>query len=340
MCKSSQLRGMIKSASNDSDLIKHFPNWPLFALEFLSSCMKMDPHERLSSEELLRCNFFTHDRFPQRFLPSLREKVNTEFNTNPLLRKYKTEILMSTDKKDEVKPVRKISQPSDGVRWKFNNVTEGSMKRKYSYDMFGSENEKNLISLTKTSQRLSVVNQQKSGQNLLGLRQKDKKNTAEMEMLEKSLESLAKFTQKDTRPVSSATQKQDVLLPPASPLQFQSLQPGFGDFTNKSPNILHPSINNISFNLKKSPNLQQNVKPSTYNQVPLLNTSSKSQFLKKFERNVVVDTFGTNEGNSSSSWLSGYTSNVHNKQKKENKFFKSDVFTLPNLPGGILLWDV
>ncbi|XP_063915666.1 cyclin-dependent kinase-like 4, partial [Zophobas morio] len=296
MSRSSHLRGMIKSASSDTDLYKHFPDWPLYAIEFLSYCMKMDPHERATSDELLRNNYFVHDRFPQKFLPALRDKVNTEFNNNPLLRKYKTEILMSTDKKEEAK----ARKQGDQVRWKFS-LAEGSIKRKYGYDVFTNADDKNLISLSKTSQRLSVM--QKSGQNL-GKNaseknsSKEKKNgsTAEMQMLEKSLESLAKFSQKTERPVSAVKQEgvgESPLLPP-SPPQFQSLQPGLGDF-NKSPNVLHPSINNISFNRdppKRSPNLLQSLTvKSNLNQVPLL-SNPRTQFLKKFEKN--ADSMGGN----------------------------------------------
>ncbi|XP_068915772.1 cyclin-dependent kinase-like 4 isoform X1 [Tenebrio molitor] len=337
MSRSSHLRGMIKSASNETDLYKHFPNWPLCALEFLSNCMKMDPHERSTSEELLKNNYFAHDRFPQKFLPALREKVNTEFNNNPLLRKYKTEILMSTDKKEAEAKTRK----NDQIRWKFN-LAEGSVKRKYGYDMFSADPDKHLISLSKTSQRLSVV--QKSGQGLVkqasvqtSSKEKEQKkgngSTAEMQMLEKSLESLVKFTAKNesTRPVS--VQKQDgngdsPLLPP-SPPQFQSLQQNFTDL-NKSPNVLHPSINNISFNRdppKKSPNLLQTLSvKSNLNQVPLL-TNPRTQFLKKFERNVAAD----GNGESGSGWLSSFSST--GVQKKKEQKARNDVFTLPNLPG-------
>jgi cyclin-dependent kinase-like len=343
MSRSSHLRGMIKSASNETDLYKHFPNWPLCALEFLSNCMKMDPHERSTSEELLKNNYFAHDRFPQKFLPALREKVNTEFNNNPLLRKYKTEILMSTDKKEAEAKTRK----NDQIRWKFN-LAEGSVKRKYGYDMFSADPDKHLISLSKTSQRLSVV--QKSGQGLVkqasvqtSSKEKEQKkgngSTAEMQMLEKSLESLVKFTAKNesTRPVS--VQKQDgngdsPLLPP-SPPQFQSLQQNFTDL-NKSPNVLHPSINNISFNRdppKKSPNLLQTLSvKSNLNQVPLL-TNPRTQFLKKFERNVAADGNGES-GTSGSGWLSSFSST--GVQKKKEQKARNDVFTLPNLPGGEL----
>lgn len=334
MSRSSNLRGMIKSASNETNLYKHFPNWPLYALEFLSNCMKMDPHERSTSEELLKNNFFTHDRFPQKFLPVLRERVNIEFNDNPLLRKYKTEILMSTDKKDEYKS--KKFQQNDQARWKFT-LAEGSVKRKYACDIFSnSENEKNLISLAKTSQRLNIV-QQKSSQNITTTKpgnaqnnsSKEKVNvSSEMQMLEKSLESLSKLNNKNYILRPKTAQKQDIIenlaLPP-SPLQFQSLQQQtYGDY-NKSPNVLHPSINNISFNRdppKRSPNLLQslNIK-SNLSQAPLL-SNPRTQFLKKFDRDINGDNANNLEN---TSWLA---------HSKKNPKTKNDVFTLPNLPGG------
>ncbi|XP_044272508.1 cyclin-dependent kinase-like 4 isoform X2 [Tribolium madens] len=306
MSRSSHLRGMIKSASSEPDFGKLFPNWSLFALEFLATCMKMDPHERSTSEELLKNSYFTHDRFPQKFLPALREKVNTEFNNNPLLRKYKTEILMSTDKKEETK-----RRGGDQIKWRFS-LAEGSIKRKYSYDIF-NESDKNLISLSKTSQRLNVV--QKSGQKPNNSsKEKDKKpsgSNAEMQMLEKSLESLVKFSE---RPVSARKEPESPL--PPSPPQFQSLQQ-FSDFS-KSPNVLHPSINNISFNKdfpKKSPNLLQSLTvKSNLNQVPLL-TNPRTQFLKKIP----------GESSVTDPWV-GFS------KKKEQKA-RNDVFTLPNLPG-------
>ncbi|KAJ8935625.1 hypothetical protein NQ318_006468, partial [Aromia moschata] len=71
----------------------------------------MDPQQRLSADELLR-----------------HPKVNIEFN-NPLLLKFKTDILMSTDKTDRIKKRTTLNEP----RWKFT-LTKESVKRKFSYE--------------------------------------------------------------------------------------------------------------------------------------------------------------------------------------------------------------
>ncbi|XP_072395954.1 cyclin-dependent kinase-like 4 isoform X5 [Diabrotica undecimpunctata] len=267
LSKNSKLRTTVKFPTEESiGLYKHFESWPTLTIEFLESCMKMDPQQRLTADELLKHSFFTHDMFPQRFLPALREKVNVELN-NPLLRKYKTEILMSTDKRDEVR-----RKPSRDSKWRFS-LTEGTMKRKLSNgDGTVNENfnDKNLITLAETAQRLNVL-QQRSSQGALISKDRGTKinhssnNASEIQMLEKSLESLAKFSSR---------------------------------------------------------------------QVPLL-TNPRTQFLKKLERNAVVDNiFATgdhsNPFDNTPIWYNSFTSSL--LKKKEVKT-KPDDFVLPNLPG-------
>ncbi|XP_049826543.1 cyclin-dependent kinase-like 1 isoform X2 [Aethina tumida] len=329
MLKNTQLKPMIKAPTSDNCLYKAFPLWSLQAIDFLSGCVKMDPNQRLTAEDILKHSYFTHDRFPQRFLPAIREKVNAEFNS-PLLRKFKTEILMSTDKKDEIKP-RRFS--NNDQRWRFT-LHEGSMKRKLSCDTLSNDNEKNLISLSKSSQRLNLTqkpplmkqtsipppNKEKSGK-----QQQNGNNTAEMQMLEKSLESLAKFSQtkEETRSLSAQKELTPSPLLRSSPPEFQSLHFSVNEChkSQSTHSILHPSISNISFSKdppKKSPSILQN---RLTTQVPLL---SKSQFLKKMERPAVIE----NMFDDAPLWLNSFTL----KKKKEVKP-KSDDFVLPNLPG-------
>ncbi|CAH1110096.1 unnamed protein product [Psylliodes chrysocephalus] len=327
-----QFKGVIKFPNTDEMLgfYKHFASWPTITIDFLDSCMKMDPNHRLTSDELLKHSFFTHDMFPQRFLPALREKVNIELN-NPLLRKYKTEILMSTDKRDETR-----RKPSRESKWRFS-LTEGTMKRKLSQDASNNEpavtSDKNLITLSKTAQRLNVL-KHRSGQ-VQHLVTKDRStkltssnNNSEIQMLEKSLESLVKFS---SRTEQTKTESEE--------------SPHFdiGDF-NRSPNshqILHPTINNISFSrepIKKSPNILQNISNMSNstrpNQVPLI-SNPRSQFLKKIERNVVVENiFNTgDQGNhlvETPMWFNSFTSSLHRKKESRTK---TEDFSLPNLPG-------
>lgn len=361
MTKNSQLRSMLRSTSSESNgLYKTFADWSLLSLDFLVACTRMDPQSRPTSDELLKHEFFTHDRFPQRFLPILREKITQELSTNPLLRRYKAEILMAGDWKEECK-LRRSSQ-TDSTRWKINLV-EGSIKRKFSCETINSESnsEKSIISLLRSNQKLNV--NQKSSQNFMKsssiikektkripsspkLNQSDSSKQFEVQKLDKSLQnirSLNRLPQKseNIRPSSSIkTNKSDSPLShtPSSP-QFQSLQPSFGEFNqNKSPqsqSILHPSINNITFAKdppKKSPNILQSLSvasvKSTFNQVPLLNPPRNTQqFLKKLERNIVLDTMQTTN---CPSWFTS----VGNTNVKRRDKPKIDDFTLPNLPGG------
>lgn len=328
------------SSSNGNGMYRTFSHWPLLALDFLVSCIKMDPQNRHSSDDLLKHNYFLHDRFPQRFIPALREKVLTEFNANPLLRKYKADVLMSTDKRE----VRRASH-MDAPRWKINMV-EGSVKRKFSCDTVNSESVfSDRISLPRSNQKVGTV--QKPSQASLkqpkasGMgKSNDAIGQTEIQMLQKSLESLSKFSNRsnNSHPLSARKEEKTgspVALETPSPPQYRSLQPVD---LNKSPHtLLHPSINNITFGkepTKKSPNVLQSINnvslKATFNQVPLF-TAPKVQLPKKVERNEMK--FSTKEM-LSNSWLYGADTN---HKRKENRR-QPDEFTLPNVPGGMELF--
>ncbi|XP_074027500.1 cyclin-dependent kinase-like 2 isoform X1 [Leptinotarsa decemlineata] len=337
LCKNTEMKSAIKvPVESNIGFYKHFSTWPTLTIEFLEGSMNMDPQQRLSADDLLKHPYFTHDMFPQRFLPALRDKVNIELNS-PLLRKFKTEILMATDKKDESK--RKM--PQKDSKWRFS-FAEGTMKRKLSNEIMNNESlsDKNLISLTKTAQRLNGLQQRssqkqssfskdKSGKNL-----QTNSNSSELQMMEKSLESLIKFNKHP-----SGNQKDDSFLPDTSPPTSFHFE--YGDYS-RSPNsqtVLHPSINNISFSrdpLKKSPNVLHNMSSTNTKpvQVPLL-TNPRTQFLKKLERNVVVENiFGTGDKthvwNNGPIWLNSFTTSFYKKKEAKTK---TDDFSLPNLPG-------
>ncbi|CAG9767372.1 unnamed protein product [Ceutorhynchus assimilis] len=345
MAKNTQLRPMIKTPSQDTlGFYKVFPTWPLIAIDFLHSCTRMDPHERLSAEELLKHAFFTHDKFPNRFLPALRDKVNIEFNT-PLLRKMKGEILISTDRRDESK-IRKMPQESN---WRFS-LTEGTMKRKYTADATEQTIvEKNLITLSKTSQRLNILNNNNSKQVLskpslvqTKSHSKFKLPTSEIQMLEKSLENLVKINKYDeNRPISDHNTRLSAESPTYNTFHF-----GLGDHSSsKSPNfhsILHPSINNISFNReqpKRSPNILQTNQKS--NQVPNI-SNSRNHYLKKLDRNVenifAQGDHANNIGIHTPHWLNSFNNNSNMTLRKREPLNRSrnDDFSLPNLPGAAI----
>lgn len=96
--KNTQLKTIYKEKFGEHiGLNKCFSSWPVDILNFLENCLNMDPQKRLPADELLKHRFFTENEFSTKFLVTLREKVEAEFN-NPLLKNFKSEILRSTDK--------------------------------------------------------------------------------------------------------------------------------------------------------------------------------------------------------------------------------------------------
>lgn len=79
------LAGLRLPAAASTPLSASFPNWSSRAHAFVSACLCLEPVSRPSAQELLNHEFFTHDGFPETFLPVLRQKVQQEFSTNVLL---------------------------------------------------------------------------------------------------------------------------------------------------------------------------------------------------------------------------------------------------------------
>ena len=52
----------------------------------LQCCLKLDPTERSSCTQLLQHKYFTHDKFAEKFTVELRQKVQKEYEDNPLLK--------------------------------------------------------------------------------------------------------------------------------------------------------------------------------------------------------------------------------------------------------------
>ncbi|KAK9887823.1 hypothetical protein WA026_000138 [Henosepilachna vigintioctopunctata] len=199
MTKNSSLRG-IKAASPHvtNTLQDNFRDWPTLTIDILADCLKMDPSQRGSSEDLLRHSYFTHDNFPQVFVPALREKVLLEYNANPLLRKTKAEILYSTDRHEDQ---RMKKPPScEPCKWKFHFAAGDTIpsKRKLN-DTFENNTDRSQRSNHRSTPKV-ILTKSKEKQ---GNRQhftgdvRNGNNAAEMYMLEKSLESLARLSQKN-----------------------------------------------------------------------------------------------------------------------------------------------
>ncbi|XP_069193815.1 uncharacterized protein [Procambarus clarkii] len=79
------LAGLRLPAAASTPLISSFPTWSSRVHSFIAKCLCLEPSARPSAQELLNHEFFTHDDFPETFLPVLRQKVQQEFSGNTLL---------------------------------------------------------------------------------------------------------------------------------------------------------------------------------------------------------------------------------------------------------------
>ncbi|XP_044758807.1 cyclin-dependent kinase-like 2 [Coccinella septempunctata] len=306
MSKSSALRE-IKAASPQSSnsLHRNFEDWPTNTLDILASCLKMDPSLRATSEELLRHSYFTHDNFPQIFLPALREKVLMEYNSNPLLRKVKAEILYSTDRHEEQR-VRKPSS-NEPCKWKFHfgaGDSLGPTKRK-QHDTYENMTDRSQRSNHRTTPKVSLnkLKEKNASKSQYSLDFQNGNNTAEMYMLEKSLESLARLSQKYDYSRSD------------SPLKELS------NDNKTNTNDHHTTQNQLGHSLNHKDQLITKKSPlyptkSTISQLSLTGFSSKSQLFKKDQQPNFAST----------TWVDGEGRRTHRRGSRGD-------FTLPNLPG-------
>lgn len=125
-----------------------FPSWSLQAADFLNNCMKMNPGQRLTADELLKHVYFLQDNFSQRFLVTLKKKIDLEC-CNPLLRKVKNEHIKSADKHSDIR-YRKVVHNTI----KRNLVLTGR-KIRHKFNSIPWYNAKNSIIPIKTDKRLS-----------------------------------------------------------------------------------------------------------------------------------------------------------------------------------------
>lgn len=133
MVRNPMYRGLKRSEEGTKNLGTIFPNWSLSALDFLGSCLKMDPQLRPTTSELLRHLYLIEDNFTETFLPELRQRIVRESQSNPLLRKFQGSAPRRTkeysDGYDEKQPAgSRRSSFMEPPRWKFNMATDDSRR--------------------------------------------------------------------------------------------------------------------------------------------------------------------------------------------------------------------
>lgn len=93
MAKNPMLSGLRLPTAASTPLADSFPKWCPRALHFISECLNLTPSRRPNADGLIKHEYFTHDSFPEKFLPELKKKVQEEFNSNSLSQ-------VSTSRKD------------------------------------------------------------------------------------------------------------------------------------------------------------------------------------------------------------------------------------------------
>ena len=90
IAKNPIFNGVNVSNNQPTGLKASFPTWSDHSLNFVMSCLNVDPTKRPSTDTLLNYALFSHDSFNIWFVQDLQQKLQEEFTSNPLLKTRKT----------------------------------------------------------------------------------------------------------------------------------------------------------------------------------------------------------------------------------------------------------
>lgn len=313
----------------------------------------MDPALRATTEELIRHIYLNHDRFVEKFLPKLRQKVLQEYHENPLIRKYQADILTASDDRRQDLYQDRYGKKLETPKWKIN-LQDPFIKRKTSYVSFSSFKTHESSMESKISDSFNSKSYQSSinselknngaklGTTLFRLEQR--------KQMDKTKNKEGNDTKENSDRPSSDKNIELHLTSPSPPL-FQSLQPDCNR-TTFSQNILHPTINNLSFVQKEQKRNSNLCQPNSnrgkeslgktlqagYTRSPIPVTQQpREHYLKRLSRGLVLDVNQLNENTNSPllmnlsnktppAWLNtaGYTTYKKNNQVEQTTWTKLD----------------
>ncbi|KAL0274825.1 UNVERIFIED_CONTAM: hypothetical protein PYX00_002857 [Menopon gallinae] len=307
-------------------LHKLFPTWSTITQDFVACCLRMDPNLRPTASELLRHPFIMKDNFAEEFIPDLRQRIVQEFQCNPLLRKYQSAVLTESGRRgrDETEVVRRPTF-AEPPRWKLSFLTEDGDSRRASVDLNNTPSRRRLgeaMEMAGEESENRPYPSSFSGSN----------ETAAVDNSTDIQASPAPFQSLQSYPQSSQTPCKIVNdLYSSTPVQ-------------SNPQVLHPSINTISFGsgrTKKSPFNPATRRDSSYISKSLqvnphmLPFPPRTQLIRRLDRppggihldQTVFESLG--EPNTPQSWISRRGPSREQPQWRNSK----NDFSLPNVPG-------
>ncbi|KAJ9591982.1 hypothetical protein L9F63_001494 [Diploptera punctata] len=266
------LKGLKKGMEEGArSLYKMFPNWSKLSLDFVTLCLKLDPAQRPISSELIRHPFFNHDRFSEHFLPVLRAKIQDEFQGNPLLQKYQTSpIVRSAAKIPRERGPSELSVSSSHLRgktimeqsrWKINIMKENSGCGDNTRQNLAVSSRRKVNDSTATMD----VTEEPSDTRTFKLPSQHKFSIPSLQLNKVQL-SVQDIGPSDVQPSSAI-----------SPTPFLSLESA-----EQFVQVLHPSINNLSFTGFKEPErpIFTGKAPESLKRSPMAQSGSRTPLTK------------------------------------------------------------
>ncbi|KAI6645833.1 Cyclin-dependent kinase-like 2 [Oopsacas minuta] len=94
-----------------SSIERRFPKLSLTAVEFIKTCLNLDPRHRAGSDYILNHNYFNLDNFKEKFIPHLASQSRLEYKTNFLLQRLGITVYGSGFRQFPPSPIPEVVTP-------------------------------------------------------------------------------------------------------------------------------------------------------------------------------------------------------------------------------------